>query len=80
MKNQESRSQLDASGNRLDDMRQFSEFLTTVAKEIEKDMGNTGGDIDVNKVQMRFKNLKQENSKLKARKVAINKEIEENNA
>jgi hypothetical protein len=61
-------------------MRQFSEFLTTVAKEIEKDMGNTGGDIDVNKVQMRFKNLKQENSKLKARKVAINKEIEENNA
>ena len=71
---------MDASGNRLDDMRQFSEFLTTVAKEIEKDMGNTGGDIDVNKVQMRFKNLKQENSKLKARKVAINKEIEENNA
>ena len=71
---------LESSAERLNEMKGFSEFLVSVAKEIEKDMGNPGTDIDLNKIQMRFKNLKQENVKLKNRKKQINREIEQINA
>jgi len=42
----------------------------------DKDLGNVG-DSDVNWIRMRFVNLKNENRKLKERKVTINKEMED---
>jgi len=80
VKNKTAKNTLNDSQNKLVDMRQFTEFLDGVAKEIDKDMGNTGSEIDVNKIQQRFKNLQKENTKLKQRKVTINNEIEQINA
>merc|ERR1712195_200187 len=57
VKNRIAKNTLNDSQSKLVDMRQFTEFLDGVAKEIDKDMGNTGSEIDVNKIQQRFKNL-----------------------